>query len=85
MFTATEIQARVRSMPFAPFRIVTSSGAIYEVTHPEAIFVGRRDVLLSRSGNASPETDQVDQLSILHITAMEAMPVRQRIAGPDNE
>ena len=79
MFTAADIQARVRRQPFTRFRIVTSSGEAYEITHPESIVIGRRGVALSVRGEDAPE--EYHYLSIMHITAMEAMPVGKRKNG----
>lgn len=76
MFTASDIQSRIRQQPFVPLRIVTSAGQAFEVFHPDLVLVGRRDVII---GTASTENssiyEQVTRLAIMHITAMEDLPV----------
>ena len=44
MFTPDEIQARLREQPFIPLRVVTSSGQMYDITHPDLVLVGRRSL-----------------------------------------
>lgn len=79
MLTAEEIRARAQRTPFTPFRIVTSSGRMYDVTHPNLILVGRREVTIGRPGPHNPAYyEGQDRVSVLHITALED------IAAPAN-
>ena len=72
MITAASIRSRAQQAPFVPFRIVTSSGRVYEVPHPELIFVGIREVTVGRPSSHNPAFYiDVDRVSILHITALE--------------
>jgi hypothetical protein len=76
MFTAEDVQGRLRQRPFVPFRIVTSVGESIEVYHPDLVLVGRRDVIV---GTASPDNpsvyDQVVRFAMIHITALHDLPV----------
>ena len=46
MFSADDIQARLRKRPFVPFRIETRSGQAYDVNHPDLVQVGSRSLII---------------------------------------
>jgi hypothetical protein len=75
MFTADDIQRRVRQQPFQPLRIVTSSGQSFDVLHPELIMIGRRDLTVGvpRSDNPT-QYDQISRIAILHVSALQDLP-----------
>jgi hypothetical protein len=75
MFNADDIQSRVRQRPFVPVRIVTSSGQIYDVYHPDLVMVGRRDLMIGRPSTENPaHYDQVSRVAILHVTDLQDLP-----------
>jgi hypothetical protein len=75
MLTANDISQRVRVRPFIPLRIVTSSGQSYDITHPDLIMVGRRDLIVGTSSEEEPgHYEQVSRASIMHVTALENCP-----------
>lgn len=75
MFSIEDIQSRVRSRPFRPFRLVASSGESVEVTHPELILVGQSRVVVGRASKRSPTVfAETVELARMHITAMEDLP-----------
>ena len=41
-----DVQKKLASRPFQPFRIYLSDGATYEVRHPEMLLLGRRSLVL---------------------------------------
>ena len=76
MLTADDIRARAREHPFTPFRISTSSGETFDVTHPELIMVGRRDVVIGIPKPDMPTLhDQTAKVGILHITSLLDLPM----------
>ncbi len=82
MFTPEEIQARIRVQPFVPIRFVTSAGQMFEVYHPDLVLVGRRDVAIGHSSTENPaHYDQLSRLAIMHITAIEDLPVAKSPTG----
>lgn len=82
MFTHHDIRARVRRQPFTPFRIVTSAGETYDIPHPDLIMVGRRDLSVGIATADDPTTyDQVSRVAILHITALQDLPVAAPSSG----
>jgi hypothetical protein len=85
MFTAKDILARVRQQPFMPLRLVTSSGQSYDVTHPDLIWVGHRDLMVGVGSNDAPTFyDQVSRVAIMHVTALQVLPTRPKpgVNGP---
>lgn len=76
MFTANDISSRVRQQPFVPMRIKTSNGEAYDIHHPDLIMVGRREVVVGTGTVDDPEHyEQLSRISILHIAAVEDLPV----------
>ena len=77
MYTATELKERARQQPFVPLRVVTSSGESYEVTHPDLMWVGQRDIHIGKASIKDPTTyDHVSRIALTHITALEDLPVK---------
>jgi hypothetical protein len=75
MFTAADIQARVRAQPFVPFRVTTSSGQTYDIRHPEFVFVMRRFLEIGIPAPEEPDIpDQVQRVALLHITSIDDLP-----------
>ena len=72
MFTSDDIQARVRIRPFIPFRIVTSSGQSFDVSHPDLIMVGRRDLTVGTASTDNPsQYELTTRIAILHVSALQ--------------
>lgn len=75
MFTADDVQARIRERPFVPVRIVTSSGQAYDITHPDLVLVGRRALIIGTASNENPsQFEAASRVAILHITDMQDLP-----------
>jgi hypothetical protein len=75
MFTADDIQARLREKPFVPIRLITSSGQSYDVTHPELVLVGRRSLIIGTANNENPsQFEAVSRVALLHVTDVQDAP-----------
>ena len=75
MFTADDIQARLRERPFAPLRIVTRTGQTYDIHHPELLMVGRRWLIVGMGSTENPtQADQVTRIAMLHVTEIQDLP-----------
>ena len=75
MFTADDVQARIRERPFVPVRVVTSSGQTYDITHPDLVLIGRRALVIGTASNENPtQFEAASRVAILHITDMQGMP-----------
>jgi hypothetical protein len=76
MFTPDEIRERVAAMPFVPVLILTSGGPTYDVFHPDLIMIGRRSITVgTTSSDRSWQYEHVSRIAILHITAIEDLPI----------
>lgn len=75
MFSGEEIVARARMRPFHPFRIVSSSGESYTVTHPELVMVGRRDVVIGTASPRNPSVyETIARVALMHISDIQDVP-----------
>lgn len=81
--TQQELQDAARRQPFEPFRVVVTTGAIYDVRYPDLILVGRRSVILGITnepdGTAYDRTIKVD---LLHVVGIEELPASPSANGP---
>jgi len=76
MYTAEEIQARLRQKPFRPLRFIVSEGLRYEIKHPDLVWVGRHDLTIGTPDPVSPSIyNGVVRVALVHIVAMEDLPV----------
>lgn len=75
MFSADDIQARIRQQPFTPVRIVTSSGQMFDIFHPELAMVGRRYLILGTASTDNPRQFETEsRVAVIHVTALENLP-----------
>ena len=82
MFSADDIQARLRQQPFGPLRIVTTTGATYDVHHPELVLVGRRFLMVGLPSAENPtQAEQVTRVSLLQVTELQDLPQPQSASG----
>jgi hypothetical protein len=73
--THNDLQDAARHQPFDPFRVLLTTGAVYDIRHPDLIMVGRRAAIIGVTnepgGTAFERTIKVD---LLHIVAIEELP-----------
>ena len=71
MFTAENVQSRLKDRPFVPLRIVLSTGQTYDIFHPDLVFVGARFLIIGLPGPHSPAlAEQVTRVPLLHVTQL---------------
>ncbi len=76
MFTPDEIQERIGEQPFVPVRIVTSSGQMFDVNHPDLVMVGRLTLTIGSASTENPrQYERMTRVAIVHVTALEELPV----------
>jgi hypothetical protein len=68
--TLDTIQELLARRPFEPFRIVTSSGRMYEIRHPEMAWLIRNGVYVGLGGKGKL-AERAAFVSLLHISAVE--------------
>lgn len=75
MYSAEDIQARLRQKPFQPLRIIASEGLRYDIFHPDLVLVGRRDVTIGFPAPDNPAVyDQVARVALVHVVALQDIP-----------
>lgn len=72
------IKEHLQKRPFAPFRVVTSSGQDYIVNHRENAILIKGGLVVAHGGRNGDLPDRVATLSVLHITAIENIPTRKK-------
>jgi hypothetical protein len=73
--TSEELQTKARRQPFEPFRVILTTGATYDIRHPDLIMVGRRSAIIGVTKR--PEGGVYDnpiQVDLLHVVGVESMP-----------
>ena len=76
MFNAEIIQSRLCQAPFVPMRIIISSGQTFDVYHPDLVLVGVREIMIGMASKRNPAFyDQVTRVPLMHITALEDLPL----------
>ncbi|NUQ61119.1 MAG: hypothetical protein HUU20_01440 [Pirellulales bacterium] len=75
MFTSDDIQARLQRRPFVPVRVVTSSGQMFDIFHPDLVMIGRRDITIGMASVENPrQYERQTHVAIMHVTALEDLP-----------
>jgi hypothetical protein len=76
--TTTIFRDLLKQQPFKPFRIVMSSGASYEVRHPEMAWVLKNDLLVGvdAAGDGLPAEFRICPL--FHVATVEPLPADSR-------
>ena len=69
-----ELQTAARRQPFEPFRVILTTGATYDVRHPELIMVGRRSAIIGVTKQPDRTVyDRTIQVDLLHVVAIEGI------------
>ena len=76
--TSDTLFSRIREKPFKSFRLNTSDGKHYDVTHPEMIYVGKsRIVVALYQAGENPDEEAAERdvvISPLHVASLEDLP-----------
>jgi hypothetical protein len=69
-----EVLNYLQAQPFRPFRIRMNSGRTFDISHPEMVRVGRRDVLIFTFVSDSPAVyDRWESVSLLLIESISPL------------
>ncbi len=71
--TVQTFRGLLSAQPFKPFRLVMSSGQIYEVRHPEMAWLTRTDILVGVDEADDGIPSEFKICSLLHVTAVEPL------------
>ena len=76
MFTAQDLKTRIKQQPFVPFRILTSGGQTFDVSRPDMIWLGAREVHVGTPHPDHPSLyDTTARLALMHITGLQDLAV----------
>ena len=75
IFSPDDVQARLRSQPFSPMRIVTTTGQVYDIHHSDLVIVGRRFLMVGMPSTENPtQADQITRIALVHVTEIQDLP-----------
>lgn len=75
--TYEELHGVAKRQPFKPFRLHITTGATYDIRHPDLIMVGRRSAIVGIANDpGKPIYDRSFQIDLLHIVGVENLPAR---------
>jgi hypothetical protein len=78
-----DLQQAARKQPFEPFRIVLTTGEMYDIRHPDLIMVGRRSVIIGIPSKTFPTVyDRTIKVDNLHVVGIEELPSESSPNGP---
>jgi hypothetical protein len=82
--TSEELQTIAQRQPFEPFRVNLTTGATYDIQHPDLISVGRRPAIIGLTKRPERTIYNVTvQVDLLHVVGIESMPDSARASiGP---
>ena len=67
-----DLERRLRTRPFWPFRIHLTDGVAYEVRHPEMCLLGRRTAVIGLAADPDATVfDRAVDVDLLHIVRVE--------------
>jgi hypothetical protein len=72
--TQEEVRDVARRQPFRPFRLTLTTGANYDIRHPDLIMVGRRSAVIGITNEPTGTAyDRTLQVGLLHIVGIEEL------------
>lgn len=75
MFRPDDIQARLRERPFRPLRLIAGEGLRYDITHPDLVLVGQRDLTIGYPSPDNPQIyDRLIRVALVHVVGIEDLP-----------
>lgn len=74
--TQAELHDAARRQPFAPFRVILTTGAPFDIRHPDLIMVGKRSAVLGIANDPQATAyERTLQVDLLHVVGIEELPV----------
>ena len=75
IFTADNIRSRLKDEPFVPLRITTTTGKMFDVYHPDLVWVGRSFLMVGTPTTDDPSTfDNVSRIALVHVVELQDLP-----------
>ena len=71
-----ELRETARRQPFQPFRIVLTTGATYDIRHPDLIWIGRHSAMIGLTNDPNGTAyDRSLKVDLFHVVGIEEFPV----------
>jgi hypothetical protein len=82
--THEEFHEAPRRQPFEPFRVILTTGTVYDIGHPDLILVGRRSAVIGTTNEPNGIAyDRTVKVDLLHVVGIEELPIAKPSAnGP---
>ena len=75
IFTAEDILTRLRTHPFTPMQLVTTTGDTFDIYHPELVVPTRRFIEVGMPTSDNPAiAEQIERVALVHIVALRDLP-----------
>ena len=75
--TQEELREYGRRQPFEPFRVILTTGATYDIHHPDLIMVGHRSAILGLTNDpAGTVYDRTIKVDLLHVVGVQELPTK---------
>jgi hypothetical protein len=75
--TPQELQEAARRQPFGAFRVILTTGATYDIHHPDLIMVGRRSAIIGMTNEPNATTyDRTIKVNLLHFVGAKSCRLR---------
>jgi len=74
--TYQDLPEAARRQPFEPFRLILTTGAAYDIRHPDLIMVGRRSAVIGIVEDGGAAYDRTIKVDLLHVVGIEELPRR---------
>ncbi len=72
--TQEDLKEVSRRQPFEPFRLVLTTGEIYDIRYPDLIMVGRRSAIIGLVNDPGRTAyDRTVKVDLMHIVAIEEL------------
>jgi len=74
--TQEELHEVARRQPFEPFRLILTTGATYDIRHPDLIMVGRRSAIIGLTNKEDGTVyDRTIKVDLLHVVGIQELSV----------
>lgn len=80
--THDELRDAARRQPFEPFRVILTTGATYDIRHPDLIMIGRRSAIIGVAGEVKATAyERTIKVDLRHVVGIEDLPLSPSSSG----
>ena len=75
IITPKDMRDRLHEQPFAPLRILTTTGNTYDIYHPELVMVGDHFLMVGMPSAKGPGiASQITRVALIHVCEVQDLP-----------